>query len=540
MKSDLVKSFPDNYTPTPQQHDTLNKISRFIKSGKKYLLLSAPTGTGKSFLCKAICNATKKPTKKYVELTQSYEIYRKNYTGAYHHERVLNQMTPFGALILTITKNLQDQYLNFFPDIAVYKGKANYMCDVDPNFDVETAPCVLAHNLKDECWEKDVCPYYKARNDSYTSKVSTLNYRKYFTIPPEFRKREVVVCDEASELEEELVSMFSTTIKYSDLDRHHINYSKLRTLSYTKTRDWINQLLFELVQEVDRISTAKKKNILTKKQQGQWKYLMRLSDNLSLIESNWSNTEFVIDKTSSSVTFLPLRVNALAKHLYDYGDKIVLMSATMIDPKQFASNLGITDYDFIEVGSEFDPDKSPIYVSDKNCINYKNKHQILPEIAKGVSKIINYHEDDKGIIHTHSQEITNYIQSNVNTNRLLCRDVKDNNEVILKRHITIKKPTILVSPSLKFGVDLKDDLSRFQIIAKTPYPPLNNKRVARLFKEDKQWYFNKTLSTLVQMCGRSTRSADDHSVTYILDGSAAKLLKNCKDSLPKHFIDRIQ
>ena len=88
MKSDLVKCFPENYTPTPLQYRTLKKISGFIKSDKKFLLISAPTGTGKSFLCKAICNATKKPSKKYTDLVQSYEVYRKDYTGSYHHERV--------------------------------------------------------------------------------------------------------------------------------------------------------------------------------------------------------------------------------------------------------------------------------------------------------------------------------------------------------------------------------------------------------------------------------------------------------------------
>ena len=99
---------------------------------------------------------------------------------------------------------------------------------------------------------------------------------------------------------------------------------------------------------------------------------------------------------------------------------------------------------------------------------------------------------------------------------------------------------MLVSPSLGFGVDLKDELARFQIIIKTPYPPLNDKRIQKLFKTDKEWYFSKTISSLVQMCGRATRSENDHSVTYILDGNAVNLIQSNKDKLPIHFIERVQ
>jgi Rad3-related DNA helicase len=40
---------------------------------------------------------------------------------------------------------------------------------------------------------------------------------------------------------------------------------------------------------------------------------------------------------------------------------------------------------------------------------------------------------------------------------------------IISEHIAAKKPTVLISPSLHLGLDLKDDLSRFQIITKVPY-----------------------------------------------------------------------
>ena len=47
------------------------------------------------------------------------------------------------------------------------------------------------------------------------------------------------------------------------------------------------------------------------------------------------------------------------------------------------------------------------------------------------------------------------------------------------------------------------------------------------------------LDTLVQMCGRCTRSTEDHSVTYILDGNAVNSILSSKQFLPKHFLERI-
>lgn len=539
-KNSLVSCFPSEYKPTSLQQRVLSQIETFLNSKEKFLIFSAPTGTGKSFICKALCNATNRPSKKYVNRVNSYDIFRKTFKGEMVHKEFLNSMSPFGGIILTITKSLQDQYAEFFPDTPVYKGKANYMCDIDPNFDVETAPCVLASKLREKCWSDNICPYFENRNTALSSQTAVVNYRKFFAMNPDLRKRELLVCDEASQLEDELVSTFSVTLKYNTLAKHNVQHTKLRTLNYTKMREWVNELLFEVIQELNHFNATKRHAKLSAKDMSKWRFLLRLSDNLSLIESNWNNCEYVITKKSTHVTFAPLKVDRLSRHLFDYGNKVILTSATIIDPAQFAKSLGISSYKVIDISSDFDPDKSPIYVSEENKVSFKTKHRVLPKLVKMIDKILDHHKKDKGVIHTHTQEIADYVSEKVQSNRLLVRDVTNDNEAILQKHSMLKKPTVLVSPSLGFGVDLKDSLARFQIIVKTPYPPLNDKRVEKLFKTDKDWYFMKTVSSLVQMCGRATRSDEDHSVTYILDGNAVRLIQSNKDKLPSHFINRIQ
>ena len=154
--------------------------------------------------------------------------------------------------------------------------------------------------------------------------------------------------------------------------------------------------------------------------------------------------------------------------------------------------------------------------------------------------ITEHHKTEKGIIHTHSNEITQFIKNKLHSDkRFLFRDEFSNNETILKEHYETPEPTILVSPSLAFGVDLKDNLARFQIIIKLPFPSLSCKRIKKLFDTDKEWYENKMLNSLVQACGRATRSKNDFSTTYILDGNAVNVFKRVKDKLPKAFIERI-
>ena len=50
--SNIIDFFPKNYNPLPQQQELLSAIDKAFKSGKKFVICSAPTGSGKSFLSK--------------------------------------------------------------------------------------------------------------------------------------------------------------------------------------------------------------------------------------------------------------------------------------------------------------------------------------------------------------------------------------------------------------------------------------------------------------------------------------------------------
>jgi len=540
--SRYLSHFPQEYSPSDQQIKLIKGVERAFNKGKKFVICCAPTGTGKSFLAKTLAGISSPATDKFKESIQSYSAYKQDFAGNYISEIDCLSQPPFGTFALTITKSLQDQYLKLFPDTDILKGKSNYICDVDPHFDVETAPCVLVPKIRDECWEKNRCPYYNARNSALLSRFAVLNYKMFLALPSHVKRKNFIICDEASELEDELIKQYSAEINYDRLRAYGVDCKTLITDSKDKVRTWLCENIFQISEQINTLINRvnKKHRTLSQPEKIKLQYLKNAHNSLTTVDTLWRDCEYIIDKDIKKVLLTPLRADKLTKFIFNHADNVLLMSATIIDHKNFAKTLGITDYEYVEVESDFNPEKSPIYVSSQNKLNYKNLTNTLPAICEQIKTIIDHHKNEKGIIHTHSKDITNFIKAKLEGNkRFLFRDETANNEAILKEHYETDFPTILVSPSLSFGVDLKDSLARFQIIIKLPYPPLSSKHIKKLFDTDKDWYENKMLNALVQACGRATRSKNDFSTTYILDGNIVNALKRTKHKLPKSFIDRI-
>ena len=106
---------------------------------------------------------------------------------------------------------------------------------------------------------------------------------------------------------------------------------------------------------------------------------------------------------------------------------------------------------------------------------------------------------------------------------------------ILFKHCHDPRPTVLLSPSMSEGVDLKDETSRFQIVCKIPYPYLGDKLVSKRMNKWKWWYPLQTAKTIVQSVGRSVRSSEDYAVTYILDAGWDYFWSKNKDIFPADF-----
>lgn len=546
----FLSNFPGN-NPWPQQIEALQKAEHYFNAGKKYVILRLPTGSGKSHIATSIARSSDDINPELSTLLNTYEAFKKDNSGNWMHSSKFEASSPFGAAILTVTRSLQNQYTELFPEQIAAKGKNNYNCDIDKNVTVDFAPCLFTPGLKQECFDANRCPYFKSRKDALISKDPVLNYKAFFNLPNFLQKRQYLIFDEADKLESELVGQYSIVINYSQLAAEEIPFTKLTSDSSAEAGLWLSELFLHIKESLTELKhkvslmvgkNYKSNGILFKQMQRLGK-LNNLYNSMMDVVMNWVDCQYLVEnRTAKEVTLVPYDIKPLAKQLFDRGKRILLMSATISNPEQYAKSLGIKDkeYTFIDVKSTFDAEKSPIYCSTMYSLSHKNLESSLPKIINIIKEICDKHKGEKGLIHTHTNSITESIKKVLGrNNRFLFREVGISNEDIVLEHKTrTKDDTILVSPSLDTGVSLDDDLGRFQIIVKAPFLPLGSKRIKKMFDKNPNYYSMKMLDTLIQMCGRCTRSKKDYSVTYILDGTIVKAIVNNKNNLPKYFLDR--
>lgn len=539
--------FPEKGGKSPRegQRVAFKESEKAFNTGKKFLIIRAPTGTGKSFIGMTLAGATSDVNPKFKELAVSRNLFAwDEESGTYPFQREALALPRFGASILTVSKVLQDQYVDDFSDrIMSFKGKSNYRCAVDANFDCSFAPCTFDNTIKKNCQASKLCPYYFEQENSAMSKCNALNYSVFFNLPEHVAARQLLVFDEASELEKELVSAFSIELDTKFL-RETCGVIVRKPSDPKRMGGWVNDTATALT---EAMQVAKKKFTDSGKkdrvQMTKYKYMDQLNAKLSRINEDLNSTEFVVSEEADGriIKIQPIYVGHIFRRVTKQSSHIVLMSATIIDVKEYAKNIGLKEdeYEFIDIPSTFDPAKSPIRLGKKMFLSQKNLQEKLPDIRDMIQRILLAHPNEKGLIHSHTMKITEYLQENLGARRCLFRTADKKNEEILIEHIQTKAPTVLVSPSMTHGVDLKGDLAKFQIIIKAPFAPLGDPRIARLAKENPQWYKDQMLSTVIQACGRGSRNETDECITYIIDGVLSSSLEEARDILPPDFVARM-
>jgi ATP-dependent DNA helicase DinG len=276
--------------------------------------------------------------------------------------------------------------------------------------------------------------------------------------------------------------------------------------------------------------------------------LTRTINSILLNPKNWIISEIKKDNYKvDKLELKPLDISSYCKSVFEKGSKVLIMSATILNNKAFCKSigLGIDDVKFIRVKSEFPVEHRAIYPLNIAYLNYSNLQSLdtKVKISRAVDNLMSIYKNDKGIIHTTSYEQLTFIKDNIskeNARRLLITDPEIQRDEVIFQHTSTKKPTVLISPSLHTGLDLKDELSRFQIITKVPYPSKGDRWTNAKRESDEEWYYWQTALRLIQAYGRSIRSKDDWAKTYILDSAFSYFIKKNKNMVPDWFIQAIK
>lgn len=514
-------------------------INAFINSDKRFFILEAGTGIGKSGIA----------------VTVAREIEERCNPGNY---------LP-GSYFITTQKLLQNQYIKDFGScnkpVLNLMGSVNYTCSHNKKINCSEGLRALKTMPKNDpmfikCTRN--CAYKNAKETFLKGKFGITNF-SYFLAETNYagklEPRQLLVIDEAHNIEDELSRFVEISISENFASKVlKLRFPELGT--QFKAHKWVKETyLPKLVSYYKHMEKMIEKLIGDASKLKQFeqvakqfdlvdKHLCKINRFLEVYnKENWVFNDVPENNRSSrKLEFKPIDISVFSESiLFNRGEKVLLMSATILNKQAFCESLGIADDDceFLHIPSPFPVENHPINVIPVGSMGSRSIEQTLPNLAFVVKEILKEHKGQKGIIHAHTYRIAKYLKNNIRGYKILIHDSFDREEV-LEKHINSKEPTILLSPSMAEGVDLKDDASRFQIICKVPYPFLGDKLVKKRMNKWKWWYPLQTAKKIVQSVGRSIRNENDHADTYILDGDWDKFYNRNKNLFPKEFRDSIK
>lgn len=545
FKKDLSK-----YKPRKEQREALDFIDNEYKSNplNKFFLLNLPVGTGKSHLALMIT-----------------DWYRKNVNKASRVD------------IITNSKILQDQYSQTYESIADLKGKENYECD---SYSCSCAQGGEFNRLNKTSCES--CPYSYARDSFINGGISLTNFYLYILYAiynpklMENRGSNVLIVDESHEFDDVMSNFISIKITENIIKKFKFpnEYEIMKKLNRVKNiEQYVDFLKFfsgEIVATTESMESGlgtvsrnvrsdkrdlkiskllKTKNVdvkmmqlITDLKQYQLKieiFLKEYKEN----PNNWVLETSYNEKTKQKELSLePIwAYDYLDKYIFSNYDMVFLMSGTILSKNLFCNlnGLDVEKAVYYSIPSPFNIKNRPIYYMPLGKMSYKNKEETFKRYIPYIKKLLDKYQGRKGIIHTNSFELANWIRDSIKDPRLIFHD-SSNKDEMLKLHKSSEEPTVIVSPSMDTGVSFDNDDARFQIIAKIPYPSLASQKNKLRQKNNPDWYSWKTVSGIVQMSGRPVRSHLDYADTIILDGSFGDVIRYSSHLIPDWIQDAIK
>ena len=527
------------YDPRNSQIKLINEINVAIKKGFKNIILEAGTGIGKSAIATTLANM---------------------YDDSY---------------ILTMTKQLQEQYLDDFGDMLVeIKGRGNYKCNYKGNCDF----CIKAeYNLR-RCSD---CEFNIAFKKAVEAKNVITNYDFLYyagVANPLLDSRELLILDEAHNLERKMLMLSS-----SELNREYIStkfgidifepimHARKSVNDLKRNPKYWTQLCDDLINEckkrIKKIEGDANKTVqvtLDEFESDPSKYsnfdyvekqnLEQDMKSFAEIQLGLAHNELIIDlpdkdsilnnQMDISAEFKPFSVVDDTQNLLSLGNICIFLTGTLGSKDKFCewNNINPDETYYIYEKSPFDVEKRPIYTDFVGRMSGFRKGGVPkwknPRAIDKLKELLDRHSNEKGVIHTSSNEQAFWIIDELKDYPLVFVGGEDRN-IVLKDFTQSKENVILIGASIKDGVDFKGDLCRFQIVFKIPYPQLNE-QVKYRRDLDPKWFYYQTVMALMQAYGRGIRDTDDWCVMYIIDSSFKQLFDYNRGFFNEYFAEAVQ
>jgi ATP-dependent DNA helicase DinG len=530
----LGEHFPDGFMPRPEQARLLDALDEALADAEgdpkapRLFVVEAPPGVGKSHLAVTLARWSD------------------------------------SAYLLTSQKLLQDQYEREFGRVVqVVKGRDNYPCERYPDARVPTSLGMCRRPRGPLCQ----CPYVRAKAAALAGPVFCANTWYFATLrhwhAEQLPRRRLLIVDEAHNLEGQLVHVYAVQFTSAEM-KEWLGGTLPRLGSADEYRPLLAPHVDRLDAELEALGRALEAVRPPDIEPDTFLSMPPTRDEVTLLERrdalagalarlreflDHEETEWIVRypaEVGATLELTPLGITAQARELLtECAEVTILLSAYLGPSAVVAEMLGFETEDvrMFGVPSPFLLEQRPIVYRPVGALSRSSLPALEPALFAEICAILTAHAQDKGLIHVTSYAVARRLMADLGerapreARRLIFVESSEAKTAALERHRASPAPTVLVSPSLREGVDLPDDFLRFQILTKMPYPDLGDPWTAARRARDPRWYAVETAKALVQTYGRSCRHAEDYGVTYILDAQFERFLQHNRPLLPEWFLD---
>lgn len=499
----------------PHQRDSIEWI---MTNSKKALLVSAPVGSGKTSMASAAS-------------------------------------TRYPVISCCRTRNLQAANYGHSYGFDILYGKESYPCNhPDANPHANCGDCLFDEPAK--CPFADSCEYLVLKHRCASSRKASINYA-YFLSAHWPRKRlgenpyQYLFLDEAHQLSDKVVIEHAgTTVNmkqglFWDLpDFPELSSVKVGLLDRSKNAIdgaivWLEECVRVLGRRVNKLNNkwARGNPALGKQLRDAQHFEAKLQatlDALSVSHDDWyirSGPEARTrgDEILSGFEARPLTARYHFPNYFLGKHQTILMSATMGDFAVFAQELGISDYDILDVPSNWPAETRSILALDAppmgNTSTSKDPNLYNKQADLIAGLIRDCPSDWYGLIHTTSKAKAYNLAE-----RLSCRGLGERVWVTPQTstdeqmrqwelHKQKSKGAIALAWTWHEGVDLGD--VNICVIAGVQFGFLGDEYERERMSYDGKMYRLRAAWAVEQMCGRVRRGLPEH---YDTDGKRRKLV----------------
>jgi Rad3-related DNA helicase len=424
----------------------------------------------------------------------------------------MQQRKKWKSRILVPNNMLLQQYIESFPNVTTLQKRDSYECTLYENqsvkYDCGEHTRLTGTSKKRGAYCKG-CPYVSALKKSRVMPYVVINYYTYLAYK---MHAEGLIVDEGHLLQKMIKDLAAKKLWHHDYKFP----SYIRT--YGQLARWVNECLTRFPDD------RKLKELKAELSSNKVHYLVEKGYSL------YRNEE------RECLKLIPVDVKDQPPLLWPTGKvkKLFFLSGTINRKDVEDMGLGDRRICVIDAPSPIPVERRPLYLDLKFNLSASAQGRDVGRLAQYLLELAST-KTDRGFIHAPyslARELKPLLSEN---ERFIFHDNQTKNSAF--KEFKEKEGAIMVASGMYEGIDLADDLARWQVICKVPWANLTEPAMKYLAEQDPEGYANEAARLVIQAYGRVCRSPTDYGETFVVDRSFKRLYDNYPDLFPGWFKD---